>query len=94
MRSGADNEVVREVVADDITMVENGKEADADDALVDDDDDWLGSGADDEVLRKEVAEKNVVEMGNNEPSTIADPVVVRMIMRMMIGWVPMPTKKL
>jgi hypothetical protein len=29
-------------------------------------------------LREEVAEKNVFEMGNNESSTIVDPVVVRM----------------
>ena len=78
MGSGADDEVVREVVAYDITVVENGKEADADDALVDHDNDWFGSGADEDVLREEVAEKNMVEMGNNEPSTIVDPIVVRM----------------
>jgi len=42
------------------------------------DDDWLGTGVDDELVREEVAEKNVVEKGNNEPFTIDDPIVVRM----------------
>jgi hypothetical protein len=43
-----------------------------------DDDEWLVSGADDKDLREVVAEKNVVEMGNNEPPTVDDPAVVRM----------------
>ena len=77
MGSGADDEAVREEDADDITLVENGKEADAYNGLVvirmrqmDHDADWLGSVADDEVLREEVMDKNVVENGNNEPFAI------------------------
>jgi len=40
------------------------------------DDDWLGSDADDVVVHEVVAEEDVVEKGNKEPSIVDDPIVV------------------
>jgi hypothetical protein len=39
-------------------------------------DDWFGSNAEDEVVRKVVAEENIDEKGNNEPSRADDSIVV------------------
>ena len=68
--SDADDEVVREVVAEQSIAKKGNKEPSRiDDPIVVDasllyqeDDDWLGSNADDEVLRKQVTEENEAEM--------------------------------
>ncbi len=45
---------------------------------LDHDDNWLGSSADDEVVREVFAEENVIEKENIEPSTTDDPIVICM----------------